>query len=93
MNRLNTRYLLIFVVIIMCLLLGASCQLLPDGGTSSSSNQPDTETPTSIDPDYTLPVGESDAQVLPNFAEVVEKVKPSVVAINTEIITAKRTST
>jgi len=65
------------------------CQLLPDidiSPTPTPSPTP-TSTPSPIDPDWTLPPIENNAPSLPSIADVVAKVKPSVVAINTEVVT------
>ena len=86
MKRLNIRYLTLSLIIILSLLLGNSC-LLPNIDISPSPTPlpPPITAPTS--PDWTPPSVESNAPVLPDIAAVVAKVKPSVVAINTEIIT------
>jgi len=65
------------------------CQLLPDidiSPTPTPSPTP-TSTPSPIDPGWTLPPIENNAPSLPSIADVVAKVKPSVVAINTEVVT------
>ncbi len=64
----------------------AGCQLFPDIGVSPPPGSPDTTTPT-INPDWTLPPAEGQALILPSIADVVAKVRPSVVAINTEVVT------
>jgi serine protease Do len=80
MKRIKIKYLLA-CLIILCLVLGSSCQLLP---TNSS---PSTSTTNPIDQNWTLPTAESQALILPSIADVVALVKPSVVAINTEATT------
>jgi len=65
------------------------CQLLPDIDISPSPPSPPptpTSTPSPIDPDWTLPSIENNIPSLPSIADVVAKVKPSVVAINTEVV-------
>jgi len=86
MRRVNIKYLLASLIIIIVLLLGTSCQLLPGVDTSPPTSPPPTQTTTPIDPNWTPPVDNS-APVLPDIASVVAEVKPSVVAINTEAIT------
>jgi serine protease Do len=76
---INIKYLLV-CLIILCLILGSSC-LLPPVNTSPSPNS------TPVEPNWTLPPSQGQSQFLPNIADVVAKVKPSVVAINTEVIT------
>ena len=83
MKRANIKYLICSLILILSLTLGAGCGLLPDIDFLPSPSPPSSHTATPIDPDWTLPPIESDAQALPNIADVVAKVKPSVVAINT----------
>ena len=61
--------------------------LLPNIDTPPPPSPPPSPPATSIDPHWTPPPLESNTLVLPNFADVVAEVKPSVVAINTEVIT------
>ncbi len=86
MRRANIKYLLASLIIIIVLLLGTSCQLLPGVDTSPPPSSPPPQTDVPIDPNWTPPVDNS-APVLPDIASVVADVKPSVVAINTEAIT------
>ena len=86
MKRANIKYLLISAILILVLSLSSSC-LLPDTETSPPPNSSPNETVDQIDSDWTPPTTESNAPVLPGIADVVAKVKPSVVAINTEVIT------
>jgi len=60
---------------------------LPPIETSPPPSPPPTSTTNPINPNWTPPPPESDTLVLPDFADVVAEVKPSVVAINTEVIT------
>ncbi|HEX74437.1 MAG TPA: PDZ domain-containing protein [Dehalococcoidia bacterium] len=85
MKRVNIKYLVCSLILILSLTLGAGCHLLPDIDLLPPPNPPSSHTATPIDPDWTLPPIESDALVLPNITDVVAKVKPSVVAINTII--------
>ena len=71
------------------LLLGMGCELLPNVDilpTSTPSPTP-TSTPSPINPDWTLPPIENNTPQLPSIADVVAEVRPSVVAINTEVVT------
>jgi serine protease Do len=86
MKAINIKYLLTCLIIIICLFLGSSC-LLPPVNTSPPPNSPPTSTTNPIEPNWTPPPPESNTYTLPNFADVVAEVKPSVVAINTEVIT------
>jgi len=86
MKRINIKYLVVSLVLILSLTLGAGCSQVPDVETSPPPTPPVTPTATPINPNWTPPV-ESQAQLLPDFIAVVAKVKPSVVAINAEVIT------
>ncbi len=88
MKRTNIKYLLTYLIILVSLFLCAGCAL-PEVEVSPSSSPPAspaaTPTATPIDPNFSLPsIGDS-APVLPSIAEVVAKVKPSVVAINVRV--------
>ncbi len=72
MKRANIKYLVISAILILALSLSSGC-LLPDTETSPTSTS--------------APTVENNAPLLPSIADVVAKVKPSVVAINTEVIT------
>jgi serine protease Do len=86
MRRIKIKYLVILVILILALSLSSGC-LLPDAETTSPPNSSPTHTAGSIDPSWTPPTVESNVPVLPSIADVVAKVKPSVVAINTEMVT------
>jgi len=86
MKRANIKYLVISAILILVLSLSSGC-LLSDTETSPPPNSSPNETVDQIDSDWTPPTVESNAPVLPGIADVVAKVKPSVVAINTEVIT------
>jgi serine protease Do len=80
MKGINMKYLLT-TLIILCLLLGSSCILPPVDSLPPSA-------PTSpAEPGWTLSPPAEEGQPLPDFISVVTKVKPSVVAINTQIAT------
>ncbi len=85
MKRANIKYLVISVILILVLSLSSGC-LLPDTETSPPPNSSPASNTSPIDSNWTPPV-ESNALILPSIADVVAKVKPSVVAINTEVIT------
>jgi serine protease Do len=80
---------LLTCIILISLFLGAGCTVLPDVGISTPSpapSSPATPTASPIDPDFSLPSIGGNAPALPDIAEVVAMVKPSVVAINTEVV-------
>ena len=83
MKRVNIKYLVCSLILILSLTLGAGCHLLPDTDfLPPPSSPPSSYTATPIDPEWTLSPIESDVPVLANIADIVAKVKPSVVAIN-----------
>jgi len=86
MKRINLKYLLACLVIILCLFLGCSC-VLPPIDTAPPPSSPPTSPATPIDSTWTPPAAGSEAPILPSIADVVAIVKPSVVAINTEYVT------
>ena len=87
MNSTKIRALIVGLILVLSLALGTGCALLPDVDTSKPSSPPATDNATPIDSEWSTPVGESLAPILPSIADVVAKVKPSVVAINTEVTT------
>ena len=90
MKKVNIKYLIVSLVLILCLLPSTSCSVsctMPSAEPAPPPPATTTHTVTPIDPNWTLPVTETQAPVLPSIADIVAKVKPSVVAINTEVIT------
>ncbi len=69
--------------VVMCLCLMAGCQL-PIASTTSPSPP---ATPSPIESGWSVPSPENQAPPLPSIADVVTRVRPSVVAINTEVVT------
>ncbi len=87
MKEANIKYLVISAILILVLSVSSGC-LLPDTETSPPPNSsPTNNTVDQIDSDWVPPPVDSDAPVLASIADVVAKVKPSVVAINTEVVT------
>jgi len=87
MKRVNIKYLVVSLTLILTLTLSGGCFLLPNVETSPPPTAPPHETSTPIDPGWILSPPESQAAFLPSIADVVAEVKPSVVAINIEILT------
>jgi serine protease Do len=93
MKMINLKNLLACVILILSLFVGSSCLLAPDSTSSPASETPAESSPatstsvTAVEPDWTPPAVKSDNLALPSFADVVAEVKPSVVAVNTEVIT------
>jgi serine protease Do len=92
MKKINIRYLVISLILVLVLTLGAGCSLVPGLGTAPQTSSPATEIPsnpseniTPIDAGWSISPPQSQAPILPSIADVVAKVKPSVVAINTKV--------
>ena len=85
MKRLKIKYLLTCLVLILSLSLGAGCAFIETPSPPSTTPSPDTTAPPN--PDWTLPPVEGETPALPDFVSVLAKVRPSVVAINTEVVT------
>jgi len=101
MKRTKIKYLVIALILILSLALGAGCSLPPNEfftfdfsclpppaaeappPPAPEITPPATETP--INPDWTPPPCESDSLQLADYIAVVAKVKPSVVAIKTNL--------
>jgi len=92
MKRVKIRYILVFLAIILTLFLSVGCSL---SCTLAPSVEPPSPPPPSpppqptapANPSWTMPPTESAATPLPDIATVVAEVRPSVTAINTEVIT------
>jgi serine protease Do len=83
MKALKIKHIVIALVIVLTLLV-SSCSLLNNNGSlPSDSVPPGTGTP--IDPGWTPPTTGDDSLVTLTIADVVDLVRPSVVAINVEI--------
>ncbi len=89
MKRAKLRYLLAIILLTAALLLGTGCQLLPDAIAPPPPSPPadPATTPSPIDPDWALPLPQGEPSLLPAIADVVARVRPSVVAISTEVVT------
>ncbi len=85
-NRANIKYLLVGLILILSLSLGTGC-IYVETSTEPPPSPPPPEITAPTNPDWTLPPTEGQNPPLPDFISVVAKVKPSVVAINTEVIT------
>jgi len=88
MKRVNLKHLAIFFILILSVALAAgSCVTIttPSPSTPTPSPAPSVP-PTPINPTWTPPPSENQTLALPSIADVVALVKPSVVAINTEVI-------
>jgi serine protease Do len=81
---------LILVGIVLLIISASSCVITFQDMTSPpvETNTPSNTAPAvPIDPEWVPPKPQSNIQTLPSIADVVEKVYPSLVAINTETVT------
>ena len=85
MKRVNIKYLAICLILILSLTAGSGCIYVETPSPPPSPPPPEITAPTS--PEWTPPPAETQNPPLPDFVSVVAKVKPSVVAINTEVVT------
>ena len=83
-KKSNLKYLLTSLILILSLSLGSGCYVIEAPSPSPSPPPPEVTAPPS--PEWTIPLP-SQNPPLPDFTSVVAKVKPSVVAINTEVVT------
>ncbi|MFC2024892.1 S1C family serine protease [Chloroflexota bacterium] len=86
MKRINIKYLILSLVLVLSLALSAGCTLLPEVETSPPLSPPTTNGTIPTNPEWTITPAESQAPILPSIADVVAKVKPSVVAINVKLV-------
>ncbi|MFC1870453.1 S1C family serine protease [Chloroflexota bacterium] len=88
-HRVSIKYLLVGIVLILSLLLGSSCVYI-EPPTSQPQPQPISPPAAAApaNPNWTLPPPSGENAPLPDFVSVVAKVKPSVVAITTEVVTS-----
>ena len=87
-KKANVKYLLAGLVLLLSLSLGSGCFYVEaPSAPPAPPSPPSPEITTPTNPEWTLPVSEGQNPPLPDFISVVAKVKPSVVAINTEVIT------
>ena len=86
MRKIDLVNMFSSLVLILILSLGTACGL-PLGGDSSTAADTvaDISNPSPIHTEWAVPPVESQSPVLPTIADVVAAVKPSVVAIDTEV--------
>ncbi|MFC1908092.1 S1C family serine protease [Chloroflexota bacterium] len=96
MKRVNVKYIAISFILIPSLILSVGCTFIPEEWFEPTAPEVENSTPTTpsatttpptgigIDPDWTLPPSQN-SELLSDFVAVVAKVKPSVVAIQTEV--------
>jgi serine protease Do len=88
MKKLNLRqFSIIFVIVLaMGLVLAQGCITITAPGVTTSSTAVNVTTPPPINPSWTPPTTAGQTEELPSIADVVALVKPSVVAINTQVV-------
>lgn len=90
MKRINLMYFLVSIVLVLSLVLSSGCELITstESTTTEESEEVVAEPPETkpIKPDWEMPSSEDQAVELPSIADVVARVKPSVVSINTEVV-------
>ncbi len=94
MKQVNVKHIVICLILVLSLTLSAGCScvitstppLEPSPGELPPTSTPQ-PAPEPINPDWSPPASENLSQPFPSIADVVAAVKPSVVAITTEIIT------
>jgi serine protease Do len=86
MKKASIKNIFISLILIISFALVSGCGLVTDVETPSTSGTETTENVTPIDSDWTVTTVESQTPVLPSIADVVARVKPSVVAITSEVV-------
>jgi serine protease Do len=86
--KLRTAFISLTVVLILILSMLSGCITItsPDSTTTTPAATTPVVTSNPINPEWTPPVISGDNEELPSIADVVALVKPSVVAITTEVI-------
>jgi serine protease Do len=90
MKRLNLKTLIITFILVLSLTVAAGTGCISITTPQTPNNSPTTTTPsappTPINPSWTPPPTANQTTALPSIADVVAVVKPSVVAITTEVV-------
>jgi len=100
MKKTNIKALIVTLLLVLSISLGAGCDLIsvtkippPEPPATANNTPTEAEDTTSrppnqsTDSDWTVPSTTGQTQFLPGIANIVARVKPSVVAISTEILT------
>ncbi len=86
---MKLRYLVLSVVLVMSLFFAVGCELIPELESSEPQESPATveeEEANPINPDWEAASPGGQSAALPSIADVVARVKPSVVAITVEVV-------
>ena len=88
MKNINVKHLVVFLILIISLLFVSGCFYIETPTPPSPSPGPTPAlAPPPINPSWTPPPTANQTLMLPSIADVVSIVKPSVVAITTEVVT------
>ena len=87
---MRLRRSVLLVALVLCLLFAIGCELIPELAPEEPAESPETpavgEDPEAIDPDWEVATAGGESAALPSIADVVARVKPSVVAITTKVV-------
>jgi serine protease Do len=94
MNKLNLKLVPVVLIAVMALFLAQGCITITAPGLTTSSASVNVTTPPPINPSWTPPTTTTtiittqagQTEDLPDIADAVALVKPSVVAINTQVV-------
>jgi S1-C subfamily serine protease len=79
------KVIFLFITVLLTIVLCSGCDLLPFTVVPANTTTPvKTTTNSPIQPGFTIPISGTQPTSLPSIADVVARVKPSVVAINVE---------
>jgi len=91
MRKLSTKYLIVFLVLIVSLSLSLGCdyiEIIPPNPAPAPTPAPAPALPPQpLNPGWTAPDASTESIPLPSIADVVAVVRQSVVAITTEVVT------
>lgn len=85
-SRIKLKYLVLSLVLALLLTLGNGCITVTQPQPAPAPGPAPTENATPIDPNWKPSITISNNPQLPDIADVVSKVKPSVVAIDVEVV-------
>lgn len=84
--RINLKYLVLSLLLVLLLSLGNGCVVAPQIEPSPAPSPPPAAITTPINPGWTPAPSTGENPQLPSIADVVAKVKPSVAAIDVEVV-------